>query len=459
MTGNLPPPLPGATNETKLTWVPPPLPDFEAPKPPASTSAVPRKETDHRQEPLQVPPLPKPKSAPTRPDKGALQTPAAMIEKEVVVTSAANAGGTMVPPQPAERTRIPNVSTEPHPAPITPAKPQGDGARKSKAHHSGTVVALAGFVAALLVAGGGGYNYLIAQQKLAQAEAEQKSVAMAQRIATEQVARAEAERKAIELAAQLAGQKAQEAQPQNSEPAQAASAAAPRTAETAVTTAVLAGGGAQKLTSSKAADVAPLRDLISRFTLSASVPQIRAMLVASSANDDAAIDAAAQRISELPAPSRGDRKQARALNQEGLALLQGNDNGAAANSFLRAALVDPADPEILGNLAHAYLKSGDLETASDAAILSLTLTPRRASSWGTFAMVLAKSNPQKMPTAVAAYQNAFRFAGSQDKAREYLQKLAIEDDDSSVRLLAENVLSTLVALKSHGSDSNRALGR
>lgn len=320
-----------------------------------------------------------------------------------------------------------------------PTLPRGD--------HSFRLVIGAGV--ALILMALGVFAYMSSQQNLAKAQAEHKAAEMSQQIAAEQAARAEAERKSAELARQLAAKTAQAAAQQA--PAQTASPdASPNAAAPASDPATLP---------IAAQPASPMAELVAKYPTASALPHIHAMLVASNKNDDSGIDLAAQKISEFPAPPRGDRKQARRLNDVGIAQLGRGEIAAAIDSFSRAALTDPSDPEIVGNLAHAYFKQSSYDLATQAVTLSLTLTPRRASSWGTLALVSAKGNPKEPAVAVAAYQNAYRFAGSQDKAREYLQKLATEDDDSSIRRLAETVLASLPSLRSHGTDAARSVGR
>ena len=71
------------------------------------------------------------------------------------------------------------------------------------------------------------------------------------------------------------------------------------------------------------------------------------------------LNALKQRIDELPKPARGDRKQARQANDKGLVAYKAGQYELAKGYFLSAYQTDPADAEITGNLALAYLDLGD----------------------------------------------------------------------------------------------------
>ena len=173
----------------------------------------------------------------------------------------------------------------------------------------------------------------------------------------------------------------------------------------------------------------------------AAMPSITAMLKASYATDEGSVQQARQAIDALTKPARGNKKEARKANIEGLAKLKSNDYASAISSFSRAVQYDPADQEVWSNLAYANLQAVRLKDASTAATTSLTLAPDRASSWGIYGAVLAQQGNQS--DAIGAFLNAYRFTRSQDKTREYLQKLSTEDSDSQVRAAASKALEKL----------------
>jgi WD40 repeat protein len=169
------------------------------------------------------------------------------------------------------------------------------------------------------------------------------------------------------------------------------------------------------------------------------------MIAASVAQDPGRIDRAAAVIAALEKPPRGERRTARALNAKALDALP-SDPIAAVGLLHDAAEADPADAEILGNLAAAYLKAGLPREALRASMISLALTPRRASTWGTVALsTFALGMPEA--TSLAAFHNAYRYAGNPEKSVEYLTTLANDDPDPRIRAFAEKTLTTLAAVE------------
>lgn len=182
-----------------------------------------------------------------------------------------------------------------------------------------------------------------------------------------------------------------------------------------------------------------------RFNIEETVKGVGEMLTAAARMDSRAVDQLAAGIERQSQPQRGDRRAARALNAQALDAL-GSDPATSVHLLHEAAVADPADTEILGNLAYAYLKKGSPTDAVHASLVSLSLTPRRASTWGTMALALlaVKGSDEQ---AIAAFQNAYRYAGKPEKTIEYLTRLSSDDPDPRVRALAAKVLPTLAGVQ------------
>lgn len=169
-----------------------------------------------------------------------------------------------------------------------------------------------------------------------------------------------------------------------------------------------------------------------------STPQVNAMLKAMAGNNEPGYTAAGREIELLQKPPRGPRKQARALNDEGLLLLQRNEWAQAADVFMRAAELDPLDREIAGNLGFAYDKLGRLDEAKAAHVVALTIAPMQTAGWGGLGLALAKSG--RVEDAVAAFRLAYRFSKNQEKTAEYFRNLAENGADSREKEAAAQAL-------------------
>ena len=123
------------------------------------------------------------------------------------------------------------------------------------------------------------------------------------------------------------------------------------------------GNTEQKASEAGAASAPGVPKPYSAIPVAKALPHINAMLKAAYQNNGIAILEAVKAIDDLQKPERGDRKHARALNDEGLRLLKANDFAQAEAAFMRAAEVDPTDREIAGNLGFAYEKMGRLDDA------------------------------------------------------------------------------------------------
>ena len=148
-------------------------------------------------------------------------------------------------------------------------------------------------------------------------------------------------------------------------------------------------------------------------------------------------------IDNLPKPARGNRKDARRTNEEGLTLMQANRFQEAATSFSRAIEQDPADAEVLGNLSYAYLKNGQLEESILVSDYAVRLSPRRGGTWNQFAAAYARQGANWL--AVRAYFVLYSLSGDQTKTRDFLMRTSSEDGDERVREAARLTLMLIPA--------------
>lgn len=172
---------------------------------------------------------------------------------------------------------------------------------------------------------------------------------------------------------------------------------------------------------------------------------ISRMIDASVRNADAEVKDLKIQGDGLPKPARGDRKFARGLNTDAMALLNEGKFAEAIAILKKASAADPADVEIVDNLGYAALRGGNLDEAKRSSFAALAIAPGRSSAWASLGVVLAQTESEAK--AVAAFANAYRFSGNTAKTIEYLEKLGTDDPNPKVRNAAIKALDVVKALQ------------
>jgi hypothetical protein len=148
------------------------------------------------------------------------------------------------------------------------------------------------------------------------------------------------------------------------------------------------------------------------------------------------------KIEEIyPKPERGDRKAARALNDQALLAFRQENYSQAASIFSEALKSDPSDIEVLNNYAYALLKGGRYLDAERILGFVLSIAPGRTSGWANLADVYANTN--RPDAASAGFVVGFRFATNQDKALAFLKDRAETEPNENIRRAVINALAQL----------------
>src|ERR1700712_681411 len=166
-----------------------------------------------------------------------------------------------------------------------------------------------------------------------------------------------------------------------------------------------------------------------------------AMADAGDSNTEA-IMAAKRQIEALPLNRHVEpsaRQRARAANKRGLASLRQGNMAESVQAFQAAYQLAPTDVEILNNFGYAYLRHHDPEAAEAWLLLALVLAPERVNAWVNLGQAYATQGQHGM--AVACLANGYRFSKNPVATRQFLQKLAEdEDEDEAVRKAARQTL-------------------
>jgi len=308
---------------------------------------------------------------------------------------------------------------------------------------------LAIVAAAIVVVAGAGtgiYKWSEAQSiKSREAAAEVMRVSEAQRVAADDVARAQAaERSRLTLEAQAANQKAAAA-------VQEADAARKKMSETELELAAKAEAlrqreeALQSTTTTRAPETASPSAVVAgavatdwNAMLKQSEPYLRTMLEGANANNADTVVKAGVAIRAMPQPARGDRKVARANNTEALEALKANDPARAASILAVAVAADGADEEIATNLGYALVKQGRAVDAQTALQRALYLNPTRSSAWYNLGLSFLAQG--KEPLAYSALLITYQFAGSQQKSRDWFEKVSQDPADPALQRLAKRII-------------------
>lgn len=200
----------------------------------------------------------------------------------------------------------------------------------------------------------------------------------------------------------------------------------------------------QKVVQKPTMSVVSVGDALSPFPKIEAGNHLDAMLNGAKDGNDASIVNARRLLQGVALPPRGDRKRARAFNAVALDALQKGDSMDAVNLLLNAVKADPADQEIVNNLAYALYKAQRFQEALDVVLAALTLAPERSAAWANLGMIQADLG--KTDIAVAAFLLSHRFSQNQQKTKDFLQKLIQEESSTQVRAAAEKALSQISAM-------------
>ena len=142
---------------------------------------------------------------------------------------------------------------------------------------------------------------------------------------------------------------------------------------------------------------------------------LRITLLAIQPRNSEAVQVATGRFGEFNPFKTGDRPAARALNNQGHALLKSGNPYGAIDLFKQASFKDPNDSEIIGNLGYTLTLVGALDEALIAIQSALIINPRRSATWAGLSEYFAKKSPQDVDSAIRALQVAYEFSGAREK--------------------------------------------
>lgn len=185
-------------------------------------------------------------------------------------------------------------------------------------------------------------------------------------------------------------------------------------------------------------------DVLDLFPIAEASRYVNGMLAGAKNDSDAAIMSSRRLLQGVALPPHGKRKEARASNSSALEFVRTGDWKSAVRLLGNAARADPADQEIVTNLAYALYRAQRLQDARLTAIAALALAPERATAWANLGMIL--SDQGGTDSAVSAFMLSYRFSSNPQRTREFLQKLIQEEPSLAVRAAAERALSKISAL-------------
>ncbi len=160
---------------------------------------------------------------------------------------------------------------------------------------------------------------------------------------------------------------------------------------------------------------------------------IDAMINAAKSENLTSAMEAARRIDGFEKPERGDRKNARKLNERGLIAFKDGNKSEALSLLTDARNLDRLDEEIISNLVYVYSETGNFSKALELSKEGFLINPRRASLWLPYAESSMKSGNKG--TALAAFWLAWQFSGNKEKMLESVDKKLADDNAANMKEL------------------------
>jgi hypothetical protein len=129
-------------------------------------------------------------------------------------------------------------------------------------------------------------------------------------------------------------------------------------------------------------------------------------------------------------PTKTKNKQSRSLNDKAIRDIRLSDYSSAIPVLLKAIELNQTDPEVLDNLAYAYLKTGKYADSVKYLYRSLIISPIRATAWSSLAECYANIGNKEY--SVAAFKNTFIYSKSRFNTRDKLQELNLTESNKDL---------------------------
>lgn len=180
---------------------------------------------------------------------------------------------------------------------------------------------------------------------------------------------------------------------------------------------------------------------------------IPVMLQSISPLNETQLNAAADLTLNKDAFPKGNRKDARKLNEDALKELNSGNAQSATNLLKQAVDTDPSDVEINSNYGFGLLKAGNYAGAKTQLQKTLELNPRRTSTWLPLAEAYAGAGQAQLANQAGLI--AYYYSTDKSKAKTYYQKQAQEQSIAPIRSMYANLVNEISRVES-GQQTNVA---
>ncbi|MEI6746292.1 MAG: tetratricopeptide repeat protein [Methylococcaceae bacterium] len=154
---------------------------------------------------------------------------------------------------------------------------------------------------------------------------------------------------------------------------------------------------------------------------------------------------ARKRVEALPKPKHGNKKEARKLNDQALALAKQANYQDALPIMESAYKADSADVEVVNNLAYLEVMLNDFKSAKKYLFETLILKPDRSGAWADLGRVFVAEGSEEY--AKNCYINFFIASKNPDAA---LKHLTTEVPDNPVLTRVKQAANEEISLWSSG---------
>lgn len=146
-------------------------------------------------------------------------------------------------------------------------------------------------------------------------------------------------------------------------------------------------------------------------------------------------------VDALPKPTGGDRKVARAFNEQGLQGLKQSQINEAIDFFQHGVSADASDVEVRNNYVYSLIQANKYSEAENQAGILLSQSPGRSSAWINLSEIYAgKGNT---PESAMAMIVAFQFSSNKDKVLLFLKEKSMNPQNLQMQDAARLALQML----------------
>lgn len=160
--------------------------------------------------------------------------------------------------------------------------------------------------------------------------------------------------------------------------------------------------------------------------------ELNNMLVGAYNSDKNLIATEVNTIAVRPKPPVGNKPEARKYNSDALNEMQAGNYTLAEDLFAYGYKLNPADAEIVNNLAYVQIKEGKFDDAIYNLENTLLISSNRSAAWFNLYELLAIKGDSDI-NVCASYALGLKYSKNKDKAIDYGMERINQENDYSIK--------------------------